>query len=110
MQIKSIVVGAVCGLIAGVGSVSADELPVADTAGATGAPFAWLDGIATEQMSVLEMAAVRGAGGFAIDRTVGALTVFNDPADAATARPPPPPIGIGRSFFPGGPNLSRGIP
>ncbi len=62
MQIKSIIAAAAIALIAGVGSVSADELSVADTAVNTGAPFAMLDGIATEQMSVQEMAATRGAG------------------------------------------------
>ena len=61
MQIKSIVAGAAIALIAGVGSVSADELSVADTAVNTIAPFAMLDGIATEQMSVQELAATRGA-------------------------------------------------
>ncbi len=53
--------GAVFGLIAGVGSVSAGELSVADTANDTGTPFAMLDGIATEQMSVQELAETRGA-------------------------------------------------
>ncbi len=61
MQIKSIVAAAAITLIVGVCSVSADELSVADTAGDTGAPFALLDGIATEQMSVQEMGATRGA-------------------------------------------------
>ncbi len=61
MQIKSIVVGAVFGLIAGVGSVSADENDVAGTAVNTGMHFAMLDGIATEQMSVQELAETRGA-------------------------------------------------
>ncbi len=61
MQIKSIVAGAAIALITGVGSVSADELSVADTAGATGAPFAVIDGIATEQMSIQELASIRGA-------------------------------------------------
>ncbi len=64
MHIKSIVAAAAIALIAGVGSVSADELSVADTASDTGTPFAMLDGIATEQMSVQELAATRGAGGF----------------------------------------------
>ena len=62
MQIKSIVVGAVFGLIAGVGSVSAEELSLADTAGDPGTPFAMLNGITTEQMLVQAMANVRGAG------------------------------------------------
>ncbi len=61
MQIKSIVAGAAIALIAGVGSVSADELPGADTTGDTGTPFAMLDGIATEQLSVQELAETRGA-------------------------------------------------
>ena len=63
MQIKSIVAAAAIALIAGVGSVSADETTVADTAGDTGTPFALLDGIATEQMSVQELVATRGASG-----------------------------------------------
>ncbi len=61
MHIKSIVAAATIALIAGVGSVSAGENDVADTAGDTGAPFALLDGIATEQMSVQELDATRGA-------------------------------------------------
>ena len=61
MQIKSIVAAAAIALIAGVGSVSADELSVADTAGDTGTLFALLDGIATEQMTDHELAATRGA-------------------------------------------------
>ncbi len=61
MHIKSIVAAATIALIAGVGSVSADELSVAETTGDTGTPFALLDGIATEQMSVQELAATRGA-------------------------------------------------
>ncbi len=67
MQIKSIVAGAIFGLIAGVGSVSADELSVADTTGDTGTPFAMLDGIATEQLSVQELAATRGAASVQLD-------------------------------------------
>ena len=35
---------------------------MADTTGDTGTPFALLDGIATEQLSVQEMAATRGEG------------------------------------------------
>ncbi len=74
MQIGSIVVGAVIALIAGVGSVSADELHVADTTVAPDTPFAMLDGIATEQMSVQELAATRGenSGRFLIFATSGA--------------------------------------
>ncbi len=49
MQIGSIVVGAVIALIAGVGSVSADEITVADTTDDT-------------QMSDQELAAMRDAG------------------------------------------------
>ncbi len=60
MHIKLIVAAAAIALIAGVGSVSADELSVADTANDTEAPFAMLDGIATEQMSVQELAETRG--------------------------------------------------
>ena len=63
MHIKSIVAAAAIALIAGVGSVSADELSVADPTVAQDTPFALLDGIATEQMSVQESAATRGAGG-----------------------------------------------
>ena len=63
MYIKSIVAGAAIALIAGVGSVSADELSVADTTGDAGTPFAMLDGIATEQMSEQELAGTRGLGG-----------------------------------------------
>ncbi len=63
MQIKSIVAGAAIALIAGVGSVSADEITEAATEVFTGTPFAMLDGIATEQLSVLEMAATRGGIG-----------------------------------------------
>ncbi len=62
MQIKSVVAGAAIALIAGVGSVSADENDVAGTAVNTGTPFALLDGIATVQMTVQELAATRGAG------------------------------------------------
>ncbi len=62
MQIKSIAAGAAISLIAGVGSVSADELSVADTTDDTGTPFAMLKGIATEQMSDQELVAMRDAG------------------------------------------------
>ncbi len=62
MQFKSIVAAAAIALIVGVGSVSADENDVADTAVNTGAPFALLDGIPNDQMSVHELAATRGAG------------------------------------------------
>ena len=61
MQIKSIVATTAIALIAGIGFASANELSVADTAVNTGTPFAMLDGIATEQMSVQELAATRGA-------------------------------------------------
>ncbi len=62
MQIGSIVVGAVIALIARVGSVSADELSVADTTDDTVSPFAMLKGVATVQMSDQELAAMRDAG------------------------------------------------
>ena len=61
MRIQSIVAGAAIALIAGVGSVSADEITVADTAVNTGTPFVIIDGIPTEQMSIQELAATRGA-------------------------------------------------
>ncbi len=60
MQIKSIVAGTAIALVAGAGSVSANEPSVADTAGDTGTPYAMLNGFATSQMSVQEMAATRG--------------------------------------------------
>ncbi len=61
MQIHyQFVAAAAIALIASVGSASAGEITVADTAGA---PFALLDGIATEQMSIQELAATRGAAG-----------------------------------------------
>ncbi len=62
MHIKSIVAATTIALIAGVGSVSAGENDVANTAVNSGAPFAMLDGIATEQMSIQELADTRGAG------------------------------------------------
>ena len=62
MQIKLIVAGAAIALIAGVGSVSADENDVAGTAVTRGGTFALLDGIATDTMSIHELAATRGAG------------------------------------------------
>ena len=49
MQIKSIAVGATIALIAGVGSVSADEHSVADTAGMQ---IGMLNGIETLELSV----------------------------------------------------------
>ncbi len=61
MHIKSIVVGAVFGLIAGVGSVSADEKDVGRTAVNTGTLFALPAGVATP-MSEAELDAVRGQG------------------------------------------------
>ncbi len=67
MHIKSIVAAAAIALIAGVGSVSADELYVADTAVNPGTSFAMLDGIATEQMSVQEMDATRAAASEQLD-------------------------------------------
>ncbi len=64
MYIKSIVAAATIALIAGVGSVSADEITVADTAINMGTPFVLLHRIATEQMSPQELATTRGAGSF----------------------------------------------
>ncbi len=61
MHIKSIVAAAAIALIAGVGSVSADELSVDVTANDTSTTFAMLDGIATEQLSDQELAETRGA-------------------------------------------------
>jgi hypothetical protein len=61
MQIKSIVVGAVFGLIAGVGSVSANENDVDGTEVNTGTLFALPAGVATS-MSKAELDAVRGEG------------------------------------------------
>ncbi len=61
MQIHyQFIAAAAIALIAGVGSISAEELSVANVAGDTGAPFAMLNGIETSQMSVQEMAATRG--------------------------------------------------
>ena len=61
MQIKSIVAGAAIALIAGVGSVSADEIDMAGIAANTGVPFALLDGITIVPMSRQELAATHGA-------------------------------------------------
>ena len=61
MRIKSIVATTAIALVAGIGSVSADEVDVAATEGNTGTPFAMLDGIDTSEMSVQEMEATRGA-------------------------------------------------
>ncbi len=75
MQIKSIVAGAVIALIAGVGSVSADEITVAEITGDTETPFALLAGIPTSKMLVQEMAATRGTGeDILIDGLVGQLS------------------------------------
>ncbi len=61
MQIGSIVLGAVIALIAGVGSVSADEITVDRTAVNTGTLFALPAGVATP-MSEAELDAIRGQG------------------------------------------------
>jgi hypothetical protein len=61
MRFLSIVAGATIALIAGLGSVSADELTLAASANDTGAPFALLNGIETLEMSDLELADTRGA-------------------------------------------------
>ncbi len=81
MHIKSIVAGATIALIAGVGSVSADELHVTDTTVTTGAPFALLNGIPTEQMTFQELGATRGATAkiaFATGGTVSFGAVTDD--------------------------------
>ena len=61
MHIKSIVAGTTIALIAGVGSVSADELSVDRSAVNTGTLFALPAGVATP-MSEAELDAVRGQG------------------------------------------------
>ena len=78
MQTKSFVAAAAIALIAGVGSVSAEELTVADTAGDKGTPFAMLDGIAPEQMSVQELAATRGAGAEDGELGLPGVTIYLD--------------------------------
>ncbi len=78
MHIKSIIAGAAIALIAGVGSVSADENDVAGTAVNTGAPFALLDGIATEQMSDQELAETHGAYYVVLPPTTFSLKVDYD--------------------------------
>ncbi len=75
MQIKLIVAGAAIALIAGVGSVSANEFSVADTTVAPDTPFAMLDGIAASQMSVHELAATRGGSDIDIPFTVQATSM-----------------------------------
>ncbi len=62
MQIKSIVAGVAIALIAGVGSVSAGELYMADPAVTTGGPFDILVGIPTSRMSDPELEVTRGEG------------------------------------------------
>ena len=61
MRTKSILTAAAIALVAGIGSVSADELYVADTAGDPGSPFSILNGIATERISDSEADNIRGA-------------------------------------------------
>ena len=61
MYIKSILAGAAIALVAGVGSVSGNELYVADTAVDPGTPYTVLYGIPTELMSPLEMEGTRGS-------------------------------------------------
>ena len=79
MQIHyQFIAAAAIALIAGVGSVSADELHVADTAVNTGAPFALLDGIAASQMSVQDMAATRGAGAEDDEPGLPGVTIYVD--------------------------------
>ncbi len=62
MQIKSIAAGAAISLITGVGSVSADELSVADTTADPDIPIALLGGIETFQVSARALSASRGTG------------------------------------------------
>ncbi len=61
MQIKSIIAGAAIALIAGIGSVSADEINVDRTAVNTGTLYALPAGVATP-MSEAELDAIRGQG------------------------------------------------
>jgi translation elongation factor EF-Tu-like GTPase len=92
MRIQSIVAGAAIALIAGVGSVSADELTVADSAANQGMPFAMLDGIETFELSVQEMAATRGA---ALVVYLNKVDMVDDPESvpAATLLIPYFPVG-----------------
>ncbi len=64
MHIKSIVAAATIALIAGVGSVSADELSVSDTAGdtTTQTGFAAVAQLPVKALSPSEMAETRGSG------------------------------------------------
>jgi hypothetical protein len=97
MQIKSIVAGAAIVLIAGAGSVLGNELTVAKTTGILGAPFAFLNGTATAQMSDQEMAAVQGSGwryplyisDFGYD--VGEMQMTSKPDPSPIFSPMPPP-------------------
>ena len=95
MQIKSIVAAAAIALIAGVGSVSADELSVDRTAVNTGTPFAMLDGIVTEQMSVQELAATRGA---VIVVFLNKVDQVDDPEVSRGATAPTDTIATGKFF------------
>ncbi len=71
MHIKSIVAAMAITLIASVGSVSADEITVADTAVKTGTQFALLDGIATVELTDQELAATRGGIEFGFEFPLG---------------------------------------
>ncbi len=82
MHIKSIVAAAAITLIAGVGSVSADELSGDGTKEAPRTSFAMLDGIATEQMSVQELASVRGNAVLGLN----VFFLFREPANISTTQ------------------------
>ena len=100
MQIKSIVAAAAITLIAGVGSVSAAELYVAETKGDAGTQFAVLHEIATIKLSVQEMAATRGLAsewGTTTNTSllVGALSVEGESVEL----PVPMPPGLSSNLF-----------
>ena len=80
MHIKSIVAGAAIALSAGVGSVTANEFYVADTAGDPASSFAMLDGIVAEQMSGPELAKTQGSGGWMLTGGMGRDWVTGDRA------------------------------
>ncbi len=71
MQIKLLVSAAAIALVAGVGSVSGNELNVADTAVGMGSAhaaeqFTTLEGIASQPLTAGDMAAVRGSKDFTV--------------------------------------------
>ena len=86
MQIHyQFIAAAVIALIAGVGSVSGNELYAADAAGDPGAFFAVLKGIAPEQISVKEMAAIRGAGHSSVGSDIRVLVLTTSAGDTVAA-------------------------